>query len=70
MIVDRIGNSTVYAVIGTGIETGLRYLETLGAVDFADQRIEIKGASVSARFQRYTTTPHICRHGPGWSISR
>ena len=57
MIVDRIGNSALYAGISNGIGRGLQFLETLPAVDFLDQRIEIAGESVFARFQRYTTTP-------------
>lgn len=57
MVVDRIGNSGIYTGLGARIATGLRYLETLGEVVFSDQRVEIEGESIYARFQRYTSTP-------------
>lgn len=55
MVVDRIGNSSIYAPLGARIATGLRFLETLPDGQLSDERVEIDGDAVFARFQRYTS---------------
>ena len=55
MVVDRIENSSIYSPLGARVARGLEFLQTLVDTESSDERVEIEGDALFARFQRYTS---------------
>ncbi len=55
MVVDRIENSSIYAPLGARVARGLEFLQTLVDTESSDDRVDIEGDALFARFQRYTS---------------
>ncbi len=66
MIVDGIGNASLYYGIGSGVETALRYLQNTDFSSIAAGRHELDGGCY-AMVQDYTTNP---REQKRWEAHR